>query len=65
MDNIPWYSGRAGYFNFEVLIRFLIRIGVWAMTAAAVLDVGSEEQSPKAQTLVYLTCYRVLGWTFT
>mgnify|MGYP001807922506 CR=1 FL=1 len=29
------------------------------MTAAAVLDFGSEEQSPKAQTFEYRTCYSV------
>lgn len=35
------------------------------MTAAAVLDVGNDEQSPNAHIFVYLTCYNVFGCTLT
>lgn len=35
------------------------------MMAAAVLDVGHEEQSPNAHTLAYLACCRVPGCTAT
>lgn len=34
------------------------------MTAAAVLDVGSDEQSPSDQIFLYFMCCNVFGWTW-
>lgn len=62
---IPSYNDNGSKLCLHDLIKFLIKIGVYAMTAAAVLDVGNDEQSPKAHIFVYLTCYNVLGCTLT
>ena len=65
MNNLPSYSGSGGNLCFHYLTKFLITIGVSAIMAAAVFEVGTDAQSPIAQILVYLTCCNVLGLTFT
>jgi len=40
-------------------------MGVSAMMAAAVFEVGTDAQSPIAQMLLYFTCCNVFWLTFT
>jgi len=62
---IPSYSGSGSKPCSQVLTIFFTRMGVSAMMAAPVLEVGKEEQSPRDQMLLYLTCCMVFGWTLT